>query len=151
MIQKLIYSCVFFQEKYINLIEILLKSYIYYGKPKIDITYLIITNEKFKSKIQNIFDKLEINGKIWCLELNTLFEAGYSRLKIFDYPEIYRYSKILYLDCDILVTNNVNNILNFDIENKLYTLEEECDRIAHCELFNQNEYNKLDKKSVFSQ
>jgi lipopolysaccharide biosynthesis glycosyltransferase len=67
---------------------------------------------------------LNINGKIWCIHLKTKFEAGYSRLKIFDYPDINLYNKILYLDCDILVTNSINNILDFQLENKLYALQE---------------------------
>jgi lipopolysaccharide biosynthesis glycosyltransferase len=118
----LIYSCVFFQDKYIDLISLLLKSYIVYGKS--NTKYLIITNESFVSKIQNIFDTLNINGTIWSLNLNSKFEAGYSRLKIFDYPEINNYNKILYLDCDVLIGNKVENILNLILEDKLYGLKE---------------------------
>jgi len=40
---------------------------------------------------------LNISGKIWCIDLKTKFEAGYSRLKIFNYPNINLYRKILYL------------------------------------------------------
>ena len=118
----LIYSCVFFQDKYIYLINLLLKSFIIYGKS--NTKYLIITNESFVSKIQSIFDTLNINGSIWSLNLNSKFEAGYSRLKIFDYPEINNYNKILYLDCDVLVANKVENILNLTLEDKLYGLKE---------------------------
>ena len=67
---------------------------------------------------------MDISEKIWCINLKTIFEAGYSRLKIFDYPCINLYNKILYLDCDILVTNSINNILDFQLENKLYALKE---------------------------
>ena len=124
MKKTLIYSCVFFNEKYIQLIKLLLKSYKLFGNSNDNIDYLIICNPEFKNKIQEIFDKLNINGKIWCLELKSKFEAGYSRLKIFDYPNINLYNKILYLDCDILITNSINNILGFHLENKLYVLQE---------------------------
>lgn len=124
MKKTLIYSCVFFNEKYIQLIKLLLKSYKLFGNSNDNIEYLIICNPEFKNKIQEIFDKLNINGKIWCLELKSKFEAGYSRLKIFDYPNINLYNKILYLDCDILITNSINNILGFKLENKLYVLQE---------------------------
>ena len=124
MNKKIIYSCVFFNEKYIELIQLLLKSYKLFGNSTENIDYLIICNPNFKNKIQLLFDKLNINGKIWCLDLETIFEAGYSRLKIFDYPLINDYDKILYLDCDILVTNSVNKLFDIHLENKLYVLEE---------------------------
>lgn len=150
MIKKLIYSCVFFNYKYIELISLLLKSYILFGNPSNDIDYLIICSPKFKNDIQNIFNKLKINGKIWCLDLNTLFESAYSRLKIFDYEDIDLYNKILYLDCDILITNSIDNILNFQLEDKIYCLQEGCCRNFHFGLFNDEEYNLLDKSSAFS-
>ena len=124
MTKTVIYSCVFLNEKYINLINLLLKSYKLFGNSSDDIDYLIICNPDFQEKIQEIFDSLNINGKIWCLDLETLLEAGYSRLKIFYYPDINLYNKILYLDCDILITNSINNLLDFPLDNKLYALEE---------------------------
>ena len=124
MIKTIIYSCVFFNEKYLHLINLLLKSYKLFGNSSDDVDYLIICNPNFQKKIQSIFDNLNISGKIWCIDLKTKFEAGYSRLKIFDYPDINLYNKILYLDCDILVTNSINNILDFQLENKLYCLQE---------------------------
>lgn len=150
MSKILIYSCVFFNEKYINLINLLLKSYKLFGNSSDNIDYLIICNPNFKNKIQTIFDNLNIDGQIWCLDLTTMFEAGYSRLKIFSYPNINLYHKILYLDCDILVTNSINNILNFSLENKLYALKEGCHRYFHCAFFTNEEYKLLDKTSVFS-
>ena len=124
MTKTIIYSCVFFNEKYINLINLLLKSYKLFGNSPDDVDYLIICNTQFHNKIKAIFDNLNISGKIWCIDLKTKFEAGYSRLKIFDYPDINLYNKILYLDCDILITNSINNILDFQLENKLYALQE---------------------------
>jgi lipopolysaccharide biosynthesis glycosyltransferase len=122
--KTLIYSCVFFNESYINLLSLLLISYKLFGNSSNNTDYLVICNSNFKSKVQAIFDSLMLNGKIWCLDLTTKFEAGYSRLKIFDYDEIHLYDKILYLDCDILVTNSINNILKLKLENKLYALKE---------------------------
>ena len=124
MTKTIIYSCVFFNEKYLNLINLLLKSYKLFGNSPDDVDYLIICNTDYQKKIKAIFDNLNISGKIWCLDLKTKFEAGYSRLKIFDYPDINLYNKILYLDCDILVTNSINKILDFQLEDKLYALQE---------------------------
>ena len=140
----------FFNENYINLIYLLLTSYKIIGDPSNDIDYLILCNEEFKNTIQEIFNILNINGKIWCLDLKTIFDACCSRLKIFDFPSINLYNKILYLDCDILVTNSLNKILDIPLENKIYALKEKCHRVYHCQLFNDEEYNLLDKSSTFS-
>ena len=50
--------------------------------PPDDVDYLIICHTVFQKKIQAIFEDLNISGKTWCIDLNTMFEAGYSRLKI---------------------------------------------------------------------
>lgn len=120
----LIYSCVFFDQKYIDLINLLLKSYKLFGNSSNNIDYLIICNLEFQNKIQEIFNILNMNGKIWCLDLKTKFESGYSRLKIFDYHNINVYNKILYLDCNTLITNSISNLLDFHLDNKLYALQE---------------------------
>ena len=150
MIKTLIYSCVFFNEKYINLLTLLLKSYKLFGNESNNINYLILCSPNFKDKIQLIFDNLKLKGKIWCLNLKTKFEAACSRLKIFDYPEVDFYDKILYLDCDILITNSINKVLDIQLENKLYVLQEKCHRLYHCVKFNNKEYNLLDKNSTFT-
>ena len=65
MSKIIIYSCVFFNKKYINLINLLLKSYKLFGNSSDNIDYLIICNPSFKQNIQKIFDNLHINGKIY--------------------------------------------------------------------------------------
>ena len=150
MTKTIIYSCVFFNKKYIDLINLLLKSYKLFGNFSDDVDYLIICNTDFQKEIKTIFDNLNISGKIWGIDLKTKFEAGYSRLKIFDYPDINLYNKILYLDCDILVTNSINNILDFQLENKLYAFFEYGHRVYHCEVFTDEEFKILDRNSTFS-
>ena len=36
------------------------------------------------------------------------------------------------------------------MENKLYCLKEECHRINHCDLFNDQEYKEFDKNLTFT-
>ena len=50
MIKTIIYSCVFFNETYINLINLLLKSYKLFGNSSCDVDYLIICNPDFQKK-----------------------------------------------------------------------------------------------------
>ena len=124
MSKNLIYSCVFTNEKYLNLLELLLKSYIEFGKPDNNIDYLVISNKVYEKKILNLFEKYNIRGNIWLISDNSFVTALCSRLFIFDYKNINNYNKILYLDTDILITNNLKNIFNFDMENILYVLKE---------------------------
>ena len=124
MNKTLIYSCVFFNKNYLNLIDLLLKSYKLFGNAPDNVDYLIMCNPDYEKKVQTIFENLNISGKIWCLDLKSKFDACCSRLNIFNYPNINLYNKILYLDSDILITNSLNNILDFTLENKLYALQE---------------------------
>ena len=123
MKKTLIYSCVFFNEKYVELLRLLLKSYKLFGSPDESVDYLVICNPSFIGNVQKVYDEVLIDGENMGLDLTTKFEAGFSRLFIFDYPDISQYDKILYLDCDILVTNNLNGILGFELEDKLYALK----------------------------
>ncbi len=119
----LVYSCVFFQWNYINLLNLLLKSYAL-TEDKKDITYLVICNYQFKEHIENIFEALNVNGKVWCMDLKTMNEALCSRFFIFNYPEIANYKKILYLDTDILLVDGLTKILANELEDKLYAMQE---------------------------
>ena len=47
----LIYSCIFFNETFIDLYSLLLKSYILFGNTNDNIDYLIICNPELKDKI----------------------------------------------------------------------------------------------------
>ena len=148
--KTLIYSCIFFNQDYINLFNLLLKSLKLFGNPAKTIDYLVICHPNFRKKITEIFNTLDINGKIWCIELKTKFDARCSRLKIFDYAQIHLYSKILYLDCDILITNSLNKLFDFDLENKLYAVFKPCERFYHSHLFNDYEFKFLNRSNTFS-
>jgi len=127
--KNLIYSCVFFQKEYINLIKLLLHSYAFFANEQNNYKYLIICESNFKIQIENICNYLHINFDIFCMNLTTKFEAAFSRLKIFNYSKINDFKYILYLDCDILIINSLDNIFKIventsNVENKLYTLLE---------------------------
>ena len=123
---NLIYICVFYKESYIRLLELLINSI--YLKSNIDPSttdILLLTSPNFQPIIKKILDKFKLPIHYYILQLNTLFEAGCARLNIFKYENIDKYNKILYLDTDILINNDINNILNIKIsDNKIYALEE---------------------------
>lgn len=115
---------VFYQEKYIEMFLILLESIINYGIPDDNTDILIYTSTKFMEKIKqnplyNGKMKFEINDNY-----NSVFEASASRLDVFSFNCIKNYSKILYLDTDIIIKENINKVFDICKEDVVYALEE---------------------------
>ena len=118
---NLVYACVFFQDGYIDLLEMLIKSISKNTKLDNQTEYLIITSNDFKPKIEERMKSYNIPLLYYILEASTLFQAACARLHIFDYENIDKYDKILYIDTDALVIRDLNILLSVDIEsNKIY-------------------------------
>jgi hypothetical protein len=79
-----------------------------------------MTSESFRDKIEELCVRLEVTCKIYCIPCESIFEAACSRLRIFDYPEISKYEKLLYLDTDILIRRDLTPIFSLDLEDNLY-------------------------------
>ena len=120
----LIYFCIFGNKDYINLVNLLALSVKIYGSPKKNIHFLAITSNKFVDELNVIFNKLNFNFSTYIINNEDFSFLLSSRLLIFNYPNIHSYTKILYIDTDILITNNINVLFNLGLENKLYALEE---------------------------
>ena len=86
--KNLIYSCVFYNKDYLNLLRLLVISYKLYGNPDENTEYLIICNNEFEYKVCDIFKEVGMKCNIWCVNLNSMIEATYSRLMIFNYQNI---------------------------------------------------------------
>lgn len=123
---NLIYICVFHQENYINLLKILMTSLITRGNiNKTNTDILIITSPVFQTLIQNELSCFNIQLEYYILDLQTtLFQAKCAKLNIFDYENINKYDKILYLDTDVLINSDINILFDVETEDKLYVLEE---------------------------
>ena len=148
---NLIYSCIFFKKSYIQLFESLLKSYIQYNIYRTN--YLVITHSSFRSDIKKLFNKYALDYDIWCLDINTIFGACCSRLLIFDYPKISEYKKILYLDTDIVITDNLKFLFDYELDEKLYVFNEnkKISDWGHGDiLFTKENYDIDRKMEVFS-
>ena len=123
---NLIYTALFYQETFINLLELFVESISTNGnidKNKTDI--LILTSPNFLPKIKQRLSEIDLPIKYFLFDFSTLFEAVYSRLLIFQYENIEKYEKILYIDTDVLINSDIN--IWFDIEiadDKIYALEE---------------------------
>ena len=125
-----IFICLFNNPNYINMLFLLLESIQLYGQLNKDTEILIYTSTKFMKIIKlcpypiiNELTKFEINDNY-----NTVEKACKARLDLFDLlvatNKKYNYEKILYLDTDIIVKGNLQNIFDLCQKDKLYVLEE---------------------------
>ena len=120
-----IFCCVFNQEKYVDMFFLLLESICTYGKLDENTNILIYTSTIFMNKIkQNSF----FNEQKMIFEINDTYDdidkACKSRLDLFNLSCITNYNKILYLDTDILVKGDIDNVFDVCKEDILYVLEE---------------------------
>lgn len=120
-----IFICIFNQEKYVDMFYLLLESIFIYGNLDDNTNILVYTSTIFMNKIKNshLFNdeiiKFEINDNY-----HDIGKACKARLDLFDFDSIKKYSKILYLDTDIIVKDEINKIFNVCKDDILYVLEE---------------------------
>lgn len=119
-----IFITVFNQDKYVDMLFIMLDSINLYGQLKSNTDILIYTSTIFMNRIKEssyMSDKIifEINDSY-----DNIDKACKARLDLFQLESISKYDKILYLDTDIIVKGNLNFILNSKLEDKIYALEE---------------------------
>ena len=149
-----IFCCVFNQEKYVDMLLLLLESIFIYGNLHEDTNILVYTSTPFMNTIKksHLFNnekmKFEINDTY-----NNIDKACKARLDLFNLPSVKNYNRILYLDTDILVKDDINRVFDVCKEDILYVLEE--DEIDHAadfygkSLFG-NEINSYTDKTAFT-
>ena len=120
-----VFICVFNQKSYLDMLYLLLESIFIYGNLDDSTELLVYTSSAFMHIIKqsHLFNDKKIK-----FEINDTFDnidkACKARLDIFDFGSIKKYNKILYLDTDILIKDNIDKVFNACIEDVLYTLEE---------------------------
>ena len=119
-----IFVCVFNQEGYIDLFNLLLESLLIYGNLDTSTEILVYTSTPFMNMIKQsmFFNKsiiFELNDSY-----NNIDTACKARLDLFNLPAITRYEKVLYLDVDILVKNDIQKVFDVCLDDILYVLEE---------------------------
>ncbi|MBN2087340.1 glycosyltransferase, partial [Candidatus Peregrinibacteria bacterium] len=151
--RNLIYCSIFLNKDYFALLKLFIKSLKKLGNIGANTDILVLTSKEFEPKVKKIFKKNGLSVITYCLDIPNTFASACTRLFIFDYPEIHLYDKILYLDVDIIVAGNLNNILDLDIENKLYVYNElkKIEDWGHGKyLFKENEYEIDFRTEAFS-
>jgi len=119
-----VYITVFNQEKYIDMLYLLLESIYLFGELDDNTDILIYTSTSFKNLIQaSAFYspklKFEVNDT-----KNSVDKGCKARLDLFQLPSIKNYEKILYLDTDILIKGPLLPVFALAKKNILYVLEE---------------------------
>ena len=120
-----IFCCIFNQEKYIDMFFLLLESIFKYGNLDNNTNILIYTSSSFMQIIKK--NNLSNNEKIVYEindEYNNINKACKARLDVFDLLSIKNYNKILYLDTDIIIKDDINRVFDVCEEDILYVLEE---------------------------
>lgn len=125
--QNCIFVCIFNNENYIRMFFLLLESIISYGNIGDDTHILIYTSTIFSNFIKQNENYKKNNDKIF-FEINDTYNnidtACKSRLDLFDLKSIEKYNKILYLDIDIIIKDDIHKVFNAVKHDIIYALEE---------------------------
>lgn len=122
---KCIFLTVFHQTEYIKLANLLIESIFIYGNLDTDTHILVYTSTPFMEmmKQSHLYTpykiKFEINDTY-----DTIDKACKARLDLFTLPNINQYQKILYLDTDIIVKDDLNKVFDVCNQDVLYVLKE---------------------------
>ena len=146
-----IFVSVFNQTKYVDMFFLMLESIFIYGNLDESTNILVYTSTPFMNMIKqsHLFNekiKFEVNDTY-----NNIDKACKARLDLFNLDSVKNYNKILYLDTDILVKDDINKVFDVCEEDILYVLGE--GRITHDwwgkSLFG-DETNNYEDKTAFS-
>jgi lipopolysaccharide biosynthesis glycosyltransferase len=121
--KNLVYMSVFHNKDYLQLLEILMMTVKYFSKTD-TIDFLVLTTESFADNINKLSRLINIPILMKFFTFTTMHESSCARLYIFDYENISSYDKLLYIDTDITVINDITTLFNINIEDKVYALEE---------------------------
>ena len=123
--KTLVYMSVFHDKRYVEMLRLLLFSIKYNVKELTNVDILILTEKALEPSIQNISTLLDIPFHIYLLEgVKTASEASTTKLNIFEYPNIHKYNRLLYLDTDIIIQHDISPLFTEPLEDRLYAVEE---------------------------
>ena len=152
--ENCIFCCVFTQDKYVDMFYLLLESIYAYGNLDNNTIILIYTSTVFMNKIKKnyLFNEQKIK-----FEINDSYDdidkACKARLNLFNLSSVKNYNKILYLDLDIIVKDDITKIFNICKEDILYVLEEgsiDFKKDFWGKTLFGNEINNYEDKSAFT-
>ena len=117
---NLVYICIFLSKEQLKFLRLFLFSMILYSNMEL-FDLVVITTEDFVNDINNIANLLNIKLNILLTSYkDTPEKAMMDRFKIFEYPDIEKYSKLLYLDTDIIIQGKLEILFNLELADKIY-------------------------------
>lgn len=120
-----IFCCIFNEEKYIDMFFLFLESLFIYGDLDDNTNILVYTSTLFMNKIKENYLYNDEKIKFEINDTNNIIDMRYkAKLDIFNLNSIINYKKILYLDIDLLVKDDIKKLFNVCNEDILYVLEE---------------------------
>jgi len=120
--KKLLYYAIF-GANYIPLLELSLKSLINCKQNK-SFDLLLILDESTLNLLKTVKQLEEFEWDYYLVPTPADgVEASKLKVNIFDYPNINKYDKILYLDVDIICKGDITNIFDYDSQDKLEVVE----------------------------
>jgi lipopolysaccharide biosynthesis glycosyltransferase len=147
MSNNLIYTLVNFNTKeYLAMFRIFIQSLILFSKPKYEL--LIITDAPSKKIIEN-FEELKYIKKHHFLLTPTdknLYNALLHKCDIGSFKFFNNYDKIMYLDCDIILQNDINKLFDIKIKNNILYAPKE--GTLDGKYWTLNLYNKKDFENL---
>lgn len=131
---NLIYFTIGGQPEYKQLLKLVIESIRHTCDPMLNTHILVMMDEKYRSHLHDI----EGIDDVMIVENNTdHVKASMRKVEIFKYPKIHDYEKVLFLDCDIIITNNIEEHIFSRITdiNKLHVYPERMSIDSHKSLF----------------
>jgi predicted O-methyltransferase YrrM len=148
-----IFCCIFYDEIHIKMFYLLLESIFIYGNIDDNTDILIYTTTPYMNIIK---DSHLFNNKIK-FEINDNYINNINitpKLDVFNLQSIYNYEKILYLNNNVIVKDNINILFNSVFQDILYVFEEGNIKTDHYDLYGKslftNEINNYEDTSAFT-
>jgi lipopolysaccharide biosynthesis glycosyltransferase len=112
-LKNLIYYCVYFDKGYTNLLNLSINSILQNSKSSFDI--MIITDEDTKKIVETLSFTKKIKPLFFITETpGDGVDASQKKTQIYNWNRINDYKKILFLDCDIVCTKDINKIFSLE-------------------------------------
>jgi hypothetical protein len=153
--KNLIYFTIFGNE-YVNLLNCLLKGLIKQEFKEFEL--LLITDRNTKKVLlkNRLLKKFQVNYHL-VKSVKDGVDASVQKIKIFDYKNIKKYSKILFLDLDILIVGNVKKIFDQPVStNILYSAIHKFSQEIHkteyhtISPYSENQIRRFSEKNIFA-
>lgn len=113
--KNLVYVTLHGRDDYAQLFDLFFASLLFRTRRTDAFTLLINTSSRFRDRVEYT-RKFGLDVDLWITsDRQSVFDAAFARYSIFEFPDLGRYDKILYLDTDILLNGDLNTLFERDL------------------------------------